>query len=232
MGKSSSAVKGIIFLLIALTALGCYTAAELKPDLGWAGLRVFFISIFWFFAFQGTRKTAAYSELNTKRRYMRLTLSVMMFVFAFFCLNLMLIDSLYRRIPVELGLSLSKWREHAKTALNLMPFETVKRYFYGWMAGNVAHRDAFMNLAGNFCIGMPFALFWPLLYDSQKKIFRFFITFSSCIIAVECIQFFAGTGTADIDDLILNAAGALTAFLVLHIPPIKKKIEELSSLPY
>ncbi len=71
----------------------------------------------------------------------------------------------------------------------------------------------FRELIGNFLLffPVPFFLIWIEKYNKYKKVllFCFWLTFS-----IECLQFLLNIGQADIDDVILNMAGASLATLI------------------
>ncbi|MDO5040495.1 MAG: VanZ family protein [Peptoniphilus sp.] len=92
--------------------------------------------------------------------------------------------------------------------VNLIPFKTISSYIKYSRAFHAA-----LNILGNMLIFVPMGFMLPLLYDdlrSYKKTLAF--TVIICIL-VETIQFFVGR-SVDIDDLILNVAGASMGYLL------------------
>lgn len=96
---------------------------------------------------------------------------------------------------------------------NFCPFATVILYVKGFMAGNVSLYALSVNLMGNFAAFMPFGFFLPYFFGCFKKTYWFLLTTISTVIVVEILQLVFMTGVCDIDDLILNVAGAYIIFL-------------------
>ena len=46
------------------------------------------------------------------------------------------------------------------------------------------------------------------------------------LLLVEGVQLFTGTGSCDVDDVILNLAGALLAYGMVAIPPVKRLLQK------
>ncbi len=97
-------------------------------------------------------------------------------------------------------------------AYNLVPFETIKRY--------VLHRDAFnldtwiKNLFGNVVLFVPIGIFFPLLNVKFISFWRLTAACLAVMLTVETLQMLLRVGSFDIDDLILNTAGAWIGWLL------------------
>lgn len=97
-------------------------------------------------------------------------------------------------------------------AYNLVPFDTIKRY--------VVHRDHFnfdiwfKNLFGNLVLFIPIGMFLPLL-NTRFRHSLTLIAACVCLIGiVEASQMLLKVGSFDIDDIILNTAGAWIGLLL------------------
>ncbi|MBH5320528.1 VanZ family protein [Paenibacillus sp. GSMTC-2017] len=97
-------------------------------------------------------------------------------------------------------------------AYNFVPFDTIWRY--------IEHRDHFnfdiwfKNLFGNLILFIPIGMFLPLL---NRKYKRTFSLIAACIVLiglVEVAQMLLRVGSFDIDDIILNTAGAWLGLLL------------------
>lgn len=108
----------------------------------------------------------------------------------------------------ELGLfDYSTWRG----TTNFVPFDTIMRYI------NYSHYFnmdlIIVNLLGNLLIFTPMGFLLPLLSRRFRRVWPIlFVGFVSSL-AVETIQFIFRVGSTDIDDLILNTAGAGLGYL-------------------
>ena len=109
--------------------------------------------------------------------------------------------------------------------LNLEPLRTLKMYVRIMQHTESAEllRHAFINLAGNVLMFIPFGFFLPVIWRKQNKLFACISTAVLCIVAVETLQYFTNLGSCDIDDLILNLLGVLMGWLLKRIIPLKSQ---------
>ena len=115
--------------------------------------------------------------------------------------------------------------------VNLEPFRTVKNYLLAYGYGNISLRLVVLNLAGNLIAFAPMGVFLPALFRWQRSIFFFAATLTLGITAVEVLQVYTGTGSCDIDDLILNLAGALLVFIICRVTPLWHRICSVNPRP-
>ena len=109
-------------------------------------------------------------------------------------------------------------------AVNLEPLRTIKNYLIAYDYGNISLRLVILNLLGNLVAFAPMGVFLPALFRWQRSIFFFSATLTLGITTVEVAQVYTGAGSCDVDDLILNLAGALIVFVFCRITPIWKHI--------
>ena len=108
----------------------------------------------------------------------------------------------------ELGLfDYSTWRG----TTNFVPFDTIMRYI------NYSHYFnvdlIVVNLLGNLLIFTPMGFLLPLLSRRFRRVWPVLVVGFVSSLAVETIQFIFRVGSTDIDDLILNTAGAWLGYL-------------------
>ena len=77
----------------------------------------------------------------------------------------------------------------------------------------------------------PMGVFLPALFRWQRSIFFFTASLTLSITAVEVLQVYTGTGSCDVDDLILNLAGALLVFIVCRVTPLWHRICSVNPRP-
>lgn len=109
-------------------------------------------------------------------------------------------------------------------AVNLQPLKTIRDYISAYHYGNISLRLVVLNLIGNLAAFAPMGFFLPALFRWQRSIFFFAATLTLSITAIEVLQVYSGAGSCDIDDLILNLAGALIVFVLCRFPPLWRKI--------
>jgi glycopeptide antibiotics resistance protein len=77
-------------------------------------------------------------------------------------------------------------------------------------------RDAVKQIGGNLLLGVPFGVLVPVLAPRTRGILRILLLTAVVMLMVEFAQGALITGRAfDIDDVILNTAGALIGYLLL-----------------
>jgi glycopeptide antibiotics resistance protein len=97
------------------------------------------------------------------------------------------------------------------THTNLRPGDSIRDYLR-----QPAFRDTVRQLGGNVVLGVPFGLLLPVLVPAARGLVRVTLVTAAVMLLVELVQGALITGRAfDIDDVILNAAGALLGYLLL-----------------
>lgn len=169
-----------------------------------------------------------------KNRVMKVTFAVFFFLYLFILSDLLFFDVLYDRAPLP-GTPVRKTpplKEYAKKSTNLIPFKTVWYYAAGFRNGTLGTYTVIVNLLGNIVAFAPFGLFVPLLFQKTKKFSRFLVVAILCPLLVEVTQVLMRVGDGDIDDVILNAAGACLVYWFLHVKWIRKWVVRFTRLDY
>ncbi|MYU20610.1 VanZ family protein [Streptomyces sp. SID8352] len=99
----------------------------------------------------------------------------------------------------------------ALTHTNLRPGASLRAYL-----DRPALRDAVKQIGGNLLLGVPFGVLMPVVAPRTRGTLRVLLLTTGVMLLVECAQGVLITGRAfDIDDVILNSAGALLGYLLL-----------------
>lgn len=161
----------------------------------------------------------------------RIALWICFLLYLYLLLCLTLIDPGLRLTNDRFAASgVSRRSYYLEWFVNLRPFESIYTvYIRGLVKGHISLRYAFLNLLGNLCAFMPFALFLPLFSKRLKRWYFFLPTVILSVAAVEGMQFLLMVGSCDVDDLILNAGGAILLFFLLRIPPLRMLCARISS---
>jgi glycopeptide antibiotics resistance protein len=80
---------------------------------------------------------------------------------------------------------------------------------------------------GNLAAFAPMGFFLPALFKKCRKLISYIITIITMTLLVEMLQFFLRAGVCDIDDIILNTAGAVCVWFLIRskaIQPLFNKI--------
>jgi len=103
--------------------------------------------------------------------------------------------------------------EQVAGQLNLVPFRTLRLFAHLLDSGVRAHiRMAVINLGGNVIMFIPLGLLLPKVFPNLSSLLRVLLTTAAIITVVEIVQLFTLVGSCDIDDLILNVAGAAIGY--------------------
>ena len=108
-------------------------------------------------------------------------------------------------------------------SVNLIPLKTVALYVSDIGGGIKSH--ATRNLFGNLLLFFPVGFYLPFLAKKARKIGIYITILATVIIAIEIIQLITMSGSLDIDDFILNFAGALIGFIVFVRLPACRLLE-------
>ncbi|MHC5256598.1 VanZ family protein [Streptomyces sp. UC4497] len=97
------------------------------------------------------------------------------------------------------------------THTNLDPGSSIRVYFDqpDWL-------DTIKQVGGNVVLGVPFGVLLPVLFPRTRGFVRVVLMTALVMLTVEIAQGLLVTGRAfDIDDVILNAAGAFIGYLLI-----------------
>lgn len=121
--------------------------------------------------------------------------------------------------------------EYAAMQMNLVPFKTIALYVRAMMRETINPDIAIANLLGNFLLFMPMGLYLPVLFRKIRSLIDFLLYMIPILSLVELVQLLTKRGSLDIDDLILNLAGAILGFLIWKSEPVQylwKKIKYIN----
>lgn len=117
--------------------------------------------------------------------------------------------------------------EYLSQKINLIPFATVKLFINAYKDANLNTFVVLENTLGNLFVFMPFALFVPNIFKKINSAAKFLICISVSVLIIEALQIVFLTGSADIDDFILNIGGAMIVYGILNITKVKNFINKL-----
>ena len=100
-----------------------------------------------------------------------------------------------------------------------MPFETIRsqlRYARYSHSGNLV-RYGVKNLIGNAFLFLPMGIFLPCIFKKLRRVYKTVPLIMGMVVLVELLQLATKRGFADIDDLILNTAGAAVGYFIFRL---------------
>lgn len=124
-----------------------------------------------------------------------------------FCLTLC-------RKPYWTGNPTLYW-DYIKRNVQLVPLKTVSEMFNSMIDTTFsvnARILAAANIGGNIAMMVPSGILIPLAFPRIKSVSLFVGCMLTVIILIELIQLFTTAGSFDIDDILLNLAGAVLGF--------------------
>lgn len=152
----------------------------------------------------------------------RVTVGALFGLYLVVLLILLFGNAYYGRLDWSAGHTLT---EHLAVAVNWRPFATIGSY-WRWLAWDLAPQ-AVVNLGGNLAAFAPMGLFLPLLFRKLERFGWYALTVAALIVLVEVLQLFTGTGVCDVDDFLLNFAGAAAFFGACRLLPVRRLLVRL-----
>lgn len=167
-------------------------------------------------------------KMNYNKKILKIHLIIYFLVYTITICTLTLFDEIFGRQ----GLVIIKWNKnlldlYMKYSFNIIPFKTIKLFISGYTNGIVSFKVFSINIFGNLCAFMPYAIFLPLMFKSMNKFRNFFVTIIVSVVIIELLQFVTMSGSCDIDDLILNVLGASVVYFIVKIKCINKFIHKI-----
>lgn len=109
--------------------------------------------------------------------------------------------------------------------LNPIPLRTIGLYLRLLEPPIRPHlvRLAHVNLLGNILLFIPLGLLPPLLSSKMQRFWKVALLAAGIMAAVELAQMLLLVGTCDVDDLILNVAGAALGYWLFRLIHPKEK---------
>lgn len=97
-------------------------------------------------------------------------------------------------------------------SVNLVPGRTI--LYYITLQEN--YRTGLAQLGGNLAGFLPFGFLLPLFYRPARRVARLALLGGGLSLLFELFQLVTNVGSFDVDDLLLNTAGAVCGFFLLR----------------
>lgn len=168
--------------------------------------------------------------ININRAFIVKSIIVILFLIYIFALvDFTLInDSFGRKISFIFSADELSVKEYLSQKINFVPFDTVKLFLNAYKNDSLNTHVVFENIFGNLVVFMPLAFFIPNIFKRVNNFGKFLILITLCVLLIEVLQIVFLTGSADIDDLILNVGGASAAYGILNIPKVKRIVNKIT----
>ena len=167
-------------------------------------------------------------KLDYDKKILKMNLIIYFLIYTVTVFMLTLFDESYGRR----GLVIIEWdrdliKSYMDVAFNIVPFKTVQLFINGYNSGAVGFKDFIINVIGNLCVLMPYAIFLPLIFKYMNKFYNFVVSIILISLTIEIFQFITMSGSCDIDDLILNVLGACIVYLFVKTKFVRKIINKV-----
>lgn len=151
---------------------------------------------------------------HTPRRPRRIALFLSFALYVLAIVLLLVVPNNYRGHNVFVGgLTVEQWAAHVARNFNLVPLRGIAEQISSILHGQHLARNV-IYLVGNIVGFIPLGFFLPALFARQRRFLPFLITVLASITILELTQALTMNGTFDIDDIILNTAGACLGFII------------------
>lgn len=225
----------LIILAASFCLLLLFFAAELlmhqrtPKDIYSPQLRCLLLVLICAVSYLGGRLYAQRTENDTA---LRVLIRIFFALYLYQLLSLTLFDKGMRLDADRLmDTGLTRRQYYMKWFVNFRPFQSIYTvYIRGLLRGYVSIRYTLLNLLGNLCAFMPFAFFLPCFFKRMRHWYCFVPAVIGTVALVEGTQLWLMVGSCDIDDLILNAGGAVLLYFLLRIPPLRRLCEKTISV--
>ena len=226
--QSLRVVSIIMYILCAMATvmliMPSFTAVRLSH-----GEKFLTAVIIFAFGYMASRLLCIGATTDVAARIMKANFIWLFLIYVIVVIDFTLIsESFGRNISNIFSLSKPQIKEYITENTNLVPLSTIKLYINAYKADNIEHYIVFENLLGNFFVFMPFAFFLPIICDKANSALAFAGIISATVIIIELLQIVFLTGSADIDDFILNVAGAMVAFGILRIKSVNRLVNKIA----
>lgn len=115
-------------------------------------------------------------------------------------------------------------KEHFEMT-NLVPMKTILGFFDRLNQATININIVVRNLGANLLMFIPMGMALPVLFEKRFNSFWKTILFTvGLVFVIEVIQFLTFTGSADIDDLILNTISCAVGYGIIRIKAIRKML--------
>lgn len=152
-------------------------------------------------------------------------LRIVKYLFIIYCIALVYILFLYGyRTGNQFNLKVFS-KEHFEMP-NFIPFRTIFSYLERSYNSTINTSIVISNLLGNLVMFVPMGMALSVLFSEKfNKLWKIIVFIIFLVMIIEITQFITFTGSADIDDIILNTIGAMIGYGIIKIKLLRKVLK-------
>lgn len=143
------------------------------------------------------------------RKTWRIIIGISFVIYCYAVLHLVLLSRIYM---LRYGWGKNSILQYMSLQSNFVPFQTIGGYIAALRSGSMSRSIPVQNLLGNLLLFAPMGVYLPLLFTGMRSFRKAMITTLGLLLGIELLQMFTRLGAFDIDDLILNMAGAMLGY--------------------
>lgn len=155
----------------------------------------------------------------------RLLRPIVFITFGIYCIALLSLLLLNRS-----SLYTKDFTEYARHSVNLIPLQTLLELFRRNAEQSINADIVFDNAVGNFLLFFPMGIYLPCLSRNTRKLPRLLLTVFLIVLLIETLQLVFRVGSFDVDDILLNVAGAAAGFCVWRIEIVQRMLNAMQWL--
>lgn len=229
MKKKCFYIASALMYAAALLMVIGYCVLEVNAHILFAPAnRLFLLVGCCLFMYMGSRFLSSNLDKPYKKKPYQINIIIWFLLYIVLLCTLTLFDDYFGRSGLFfMNWNSSAFHDYIKNYFNIIPFRTIGSFIKGYINGYTDSYTFTYNIFGNLAAFMPFAFFLPLIFKRQQFFPVFFITMTGIVMVIEILQFVTFSGSCDIDDLILNVAGACLMYGVLHIRFLHDLVERI-----
>lgn len=163
-----------------------------------------------------------------RKRMIKRRLHLIFLFYLIMLADFTLIDDSMGRNVFSVFSDSAAFREYIDTSTNFVPFATVRLFIKGYQNSLVTFSAMLENILGNFLAFMPLPFFLCCLFKPFQKWYTVLAAVVTSVITVELLQLILRTGACDIDDVILNVAGAMLFYAVCRTKTVGRGLSRLT----
>lgn len=139
----------------------------------------------------------------------RIIIGITFVIYCYAVLHIVLLSRVYL---LKYGWGRNTILEYLSFQSNFVPFRTIGEYIMALRDGSMNRTVPVQNLLGNLLLFAPMGVYLPLLFSGLHSFRKAMLTTLGLLLGIELLQMFTRLGSFDIDDLILNMAGAMLGY--------------------
>ncbi len=157
--------------------------------------------------------SSAWGQEGIWEMFMKKLMRVLLYL-TFICYCILLVYLLFLNREYRFAHSGMTLGEYMQSAVNLIPFRTITELVTRTAQHTINPDIVFDNAIGNLLLFFPMGIYMPTVRRGTRKIGKFLKKMLLIVFVVEALQLVFRVGSFDVDDILLNVAGAAAGYAI------------------